>query len=688
VVDERGLFCDYMAIKIMKIVHVIPIAKGVPSKKLSYFTAKDVEAGALVLIPIRNRNIPALVDSVEDVKDMKSSLRKSDFNLKKIKSVKSSEFLRPEFVSACKEIAIYFMSGPGTAIKNFVPQAVLDGLSEKKSGEIGLNTKNKKETVKESRHSISIIYGLKEERLQHYRSVIRENFAKNKSVFFCLPTISDIMDFSSHLKKGIENYTFVLHNKLPKKKIVEEWEKAISENHPILIIATKSFLGLPRRDISNIILDYENSSAYKSQTRPYIDARKSVEIISKHIGSRLIFGDTFARSETAYRQESGEFHSPPIAASRPRVLSEADQVLVNMKELDAPASEEKRSTFTIISPQLLKVLNKTLKYNEKSILFINRKGHSPTTICMDCKRTILCEKCDSPMVLHKIKSDKKFSTTEEKFFFSCHKCFMETPAMDSCPYCGSWQLKSMGVGLQKITDELAAAMPELKIFTMDSESIKTEKQGQNLIKDFINSPGSVLVGTELIFSFIKEPVERVAIVSVDPLFTLPEFRINEKIFYLLLKLRSLAKKTFLIQTRMPDKSIFQYALRGNVSGFYKEEIENRKLFNYPPFKLLIKLIRESDDEKNLDKETSAAEELLKEWKPTAYRAFIPKIKNLFRQYILIKINPSDWPPKMPEKSEEDSAQTREERKDYEKLYNTIASLAGVWKIDIDPESLL
>jgi len=128
-----------MAIKIMKIVHVIPIAKGVPSKKLSYFTAKDVEAGALVLIPIRNRNIPALVDSVEDVKDMKSSLRKSDFNLKKIKSVKSSEFLRPEFVSACKEIAIYFMSGPGTAIKNFVPQAVLDGLSEKKSGEIGLN---------------------------------------------------------------------------------------------------------------------------------------------------------------------------------------------------------------------------------------------------------------------------------------------------------------------------------------------------------------------------------------------------------------------------------------------------------------------------------------------------------------------------------------------------------------------
>lgn len=671
----------------MKIAHVIPIAKGIPSKKLSYFTAKDVEAGALVLIPIKNRSIPAIVDSTEEAKNIKSSIRKSDFNLKKIKAIKSQSFLQPEFVAACKEIANYFMSGAGGVIKSFVPQAVLDNLSESHSGKI--KTANNKKPDATHNREISITYGLKEERLQHYRSVIRENFAKNKSVFFCLPTISDIMDFSSHLKKGIENYTFTLHNKLPKKKIVEEWEKAVSENHPVLIIATKSFLGLPRRDISDIILDYENSSAYKSQNRPYIDARKSVEIISKHTGARLIFGDTFARSETVFRQESGEFFSHS-ASSRPRVLSEAEQILVNMKELDAPATKESRSKLTVISPQLLKILNKAYKYNEKIILFINRRGYSPTTTCLDCKRVILCERCDSPMVLHKIREDKKFSKADEKFFFSCHKCLLETPATDHCPYCKGWQLKSIGIGLQKTIEEVSAIAPKLKIFTIDSDSIKTEKQGERIAKDFMNSPGSVLIGTELIFSFVKEPVERVAVVSIDPLFTLPEFRINERIFYLLLRLRAMAKKTFLAQTRMADKTVFQHALRGNVSGFYKEEIENRKLFNYPPFKLLIKLIKESGNEKALDRETQEVEKVLEEWKPSAYKAFIPKVKNLLRQYILIKVDPKDWPPNISktENQEDEEMVSPVQKRDYERLYKILASLSSSWKVDIDPESLL
>src|SRR3989344_5538344 len=170
----------------MKIIDVIPIAKGIPQEKLSYFTSKDVSVGALVSVPVR-----------------------------------------------------------------------------------------KKEII--------VIQSQYEERIHHYKSIVREELAKNKSVFLCLPTAADMENIAVELGRGIEKYVFVLSGKMPRKKITEEWKKIVEEKHPVLIIATKSFLSLPRRDFGAIIIDQESSSAYKNQKRPYTDARKATEIISDKI---------------------------------------------------------------------------------------------------------------------------------------------------------------------------------------------------------------------------------------------------------------------------------------------------------------------------------------------------------------------------------------------------------------------
>ena len=639
----------------MKIIDVIPIAKGIPQEKLSYFTSKDVSIGALVSVPIRKKEIPAIVSAVSDAKESKTSLKNSDFSIKPVKSVISANFITPEFLEACQKISEYYLSAPGSIIKDFVPQAILEGDFGSATSKMTAQTGNGRE--------ILVIQSNLEERIQRYKSIIREELAKNKSVFLCRPTAADMENIAVELGRGIEKYVFVLSGKMPKKKMVEEWKKIVEEKHPVLIIATKSFLSLPRRDFGAIIIDQESSSAYKNQKKPYTDARKAAEIISDKIKARLIFGDELIRTETFYRQEAGEFS--PSFDRRARLVSSAEQIIIDAKE----HFEEKKTTGRkfVSTPQLVRIMDEAAAENEKIIIFANRKGYNPTTICADCRRTMLCSKCDAPVVMRK--------TDLKNFTQRCHKCLSELPAPDRCPYCKSWRLESYGIGTQMVAEEMKGFFPDIKIFEMDSDSVPNEKAGKKIAEEFLSplagqAGGEILVGTEMIFSYINRPVDRVVAISVDGLFTLPEFKINEKVFHLLLKLKLLAKKSFIIQTRFPEMPIFDNVLRGNISEFYKGEIASRKTFQYPPFKLLIKITKEEKNESQLNKETETLQKILDEWKPASYSAFIPKVKNLHIKHVLLKIDPSSWPLKQ------------------EKLSRILSSLPPSWKIDIGPESLL
>ena len=628
----------------MKILTVIPISKGIFKNNLSYFTIKDVKPGSIVTVQVRKKNVPAVVISSVPVKNLKSDLKKSEFSLKPIKSIVSDSFFRPEFIEACQIAGDYFVSPPGLIIKNFIPAKIL---------ELDNPSSNNKEGKENGYFEASLLQMTKRERLQNYKSIIREEFAKGKSIFFCLPTLSDINRFSNELQKGIEKYSFVMHGNLPNKKVKEIWIKALKEKHPVLIIATKSFFSLPRNNISTIIIENESSPFFKSQTRPYADARKFAEILASKIKAKLIFGDSMIRTGTYSRL------NPTMTVSR--ILSEAEQIIIDMNQ--ESSTWQKTKNFPLISLKLQKIIKEAHENKEKIILFVNRRGYYPYTVCNDCMRTLLCEKCETPLVLHKKEDEKNVK-------FICHKCLKETLAPEKCPYCQSWRLMTLGIGIQKITEEIEKIFPHIKLFRIDSDLIKNPKQGNETIKNFLGAPGSILVGTEILFSYINHSVERVAVISLDSLFTLPDFRTNEKVFNTILKLRNLSQKTFLIQTRMPDKNLFNDAIRGNISGFYKNELDARKESGYPPFKLLIKITIEKKNSSELKKDLEKTEKMLEKWNPLAYPAFIPKVKNMHIWHLLLKIDPQTWPDKQQE------------------LRQILFFLQPLCKVDVDPESLL
>ncbi len=621
-----------------KLIKIAPIAKGV-FRDLSYFSAKNVSVGDLVSVEIRKRQIPAAVIDVKNVAEAKSELRKSPYQLKKISGILARGFFTKSFTKAAEKIAEYFSTSTGLIFFELCPKAVLDNTPAK------LQTGSDKK--KKDKRSVLVLQTSEKERIKFYKNLVRGEFAKNQSVFLCLPSPLMVEKYGGKIKKGIEKFTFAVHGRMSTKNLKKNWNDALLEEHPVLIISTSSFLALPRKDISYFIMEKEGSPFYKSQSRPFVDTRTAIQKIAREAESSLVFGDEIIRTETYQKKEGGKILAP-LPTSR-RITTNAEQTLINT-----------RGAKTSISPDLKKMIASARENNEKTILFLNRRGHGSSTVCNDCGYIVSCPQCDTPLVLHK----------ESGNIFTCHKCLFKAPARSSCPHCDGWNLKTLGWGIQQAEEETARLFPDAKIFRLDRDTAKTKKQADEILEKFESSPGSILLATEMFFSYFDGGADKVGVVSIDGLFNMPDFRINEKIFRLLLRLRMRAGKTFLVQTRIEEHAIFKNVFEGDLAGFYESELKFREALGYPPFKTLIKIGLEGKDREETLGKIKELEKKLEPWNPVSFPAFTSKIKNLYRFYILLRLEPDTWP------------------QGQEELHALLSSLPPTFKVDVDPESLL
>ena len=428
------------------------------------------------------------------------------------------------------------------------------------------------------------------------------------------------------LEKGIEGYAFILHGSIPPKKIIENWNKIINEKHPVVIIAVGSFLSLPRNDIETIVVERESSKSYKLQRRPYLDLRLTAECLAKKRNMKIFFADNFLRVETLWRENEGEIMQ--ASPFKFRSLSTALDKLVDMKSYKSP-----NDSFKIFSDEVETLIKKTKDESEQMIILATRRGVAPSTVCGDCQNIVTCNDCSSPVVLHKV---------GEKSFFMCHRCGERRSTEEYCKVCGSWKLGVVGIGIDLVTQKIKDKFPEISIFQIDSDTVKTDKSAHQIIQKFKAQPGSVLVGTEMMLQYLHEKVENSAIISLDSLFALPDFRIQEKILYMLIRIRSLTTKLFIAQTRRPNEKVFEYGLKGNMSEFYKESIEERKKFNYPPFSNLIKITLEGEKDK-IVKEMEEIQNICEPFEIEIFPAFTHTVKGNYVLHGLIRLSHDNWP---------------------------------------------
>ena len=636
----------------MKILEVIPIARGIAKESLTYYTGVDVTPGTLVRVPLRKKVISGVVVSARDVRDAKSEIKNADFAIRKIEKIKSKQFITAAFIEAVNETATYLAGTSGAVLHSLIPKTILENADK-------LETKIQSPKIGRVAEKL-VVQASDEERYSTYKSLIREEFAKGQSVFFCLPTIQDIKKALEVLPKGIEQYTVVCHNSLGKKEILENWNKILNEPHPILIIGTGSYLSVPRHDISTIIIDHENARTYKSQTRPFVDIRTFAEILSVKIKAKVVFGDILLRTETLARHDAGELYE--ITPLKFRSLSTATHEIVNMRaeNLKPEVTEKgiKESHFQILSARLRELITENQENGERMFFFVARRGLFPTTVCADCGQIVTCHNCQAPTVLHK-------STTEN--FFLCHRCGERRNALEKCGKCAGWRLTTLGIGIDRVVEELMELFPDQKIFKLDADSASTHKKALDIAQKFYAAPGSILVGTEMALLYLDERIENSAVVSMDTFFSIPDFRINEKILNILLKIRTMSAKNVIIQTRDIERTLFDYAVKGNLADFYKEELALRKALNYPPNSTLIKITLNGDKRTV----TEAMEKLhvdLDPYELDVFPAFIPLSKGKFSMHALLRLPAGEWVD--------------------QRLLAKLQSLSPAFIVNVDPESLL
>lgn len=651
----------------MYIVTVIPIKKGPQKEYLTYFSSINIPLGSIVVVPIRFKNADAVVIGIEKASDLKSDLKTRDYQLKKVISIKGSSPFTSSFFQACEKMKTYTQGNLGAVIKTFLPSVFLEKFSELKTPikkEVGIEIS---ENVK---HEKLIFQTLIPDRLSWYRTLIREAFAKKQSIFICVPTRYDIEKFKNELTKGIEQYVFSFHGEMTKKMMIATYNSAVTENHPILIIGTGMFLSIPRTDIRTIIIENESSDAYKKFSRPYVDIRSFAEIFSSIENIKLIFGDTLLRPETLHRHENKELGevSPPIFR-----LPQVDrQIIVDMKE---EVNEKKEKEFKVLSKTTRDMIEYALSHGESVFLFSVRRGLAPMTICHDCNNTLLCPDCSTPIVLYGTKQRTATKIISTRIFM-CNKCGKKETTEIRCPECSSWNLTPLGIGTDRVYEEVKNLFPKANIVQIDKESTPTSKEAHEAILTFNKSAGSILIGTEMVFSYLNNEVTHSAIISLDGLLSIPSFNITQKILHIIEKLNYLTKRNLIIQTRIPENHILRHILSGNVLPLYREDLKERKQFGYPPFKRLIK-ITFTGTTSETEKARIFLEKLLSNYEPQIFSAFIGKVKGQYITNTVIKVDPSLWP-----------LLTDDKKNVNEYLAQNLSAIPPSFSINVDPEDLL
>jgi len=653
----------------MKILTLIPLQKTTFTEELTYFSTQEIALGSIVTITIRNKKILGLVIGSTDASEAKSEIKNMDFNLKKIIDVKDISIFKKEFLESVLQTSKYFILNKSTLISYLIPSVLkenYDTISQayKKNDQSIATEKNSNLNIKTEKLLYQASF---DDRISYYKTLIRESFANKKSIFIVLPTERDIENFEEYFKKGIENFTFAIHSGLKGKKIINIIGNAVSCNHPVLIIATAPFLSIPRNDIQTIILENESSSMYRTMANPQFDLRTFVEIFASNTGSRLILGDTLLRFETLGRLDTISTIELRPASFRVAFEGEIEILEKNKKNF---LGEEK---FKVISDTSIEVINKSLQKNKNIFVFSLRKGLATFTVCKNCGTEVSCENCLSPVVLYKSRDGKKR-------MFVCNKCKTNFDPTMTCTHCGSWDLIPLGIGTDTIYEEIHKNVnPEYKekIFKLDKEIAKSSKDAEKIIGEFEKNRGAVLVGTEMALFYLKNKPSISIIASFDSLWSIPNFKMSEKILQIILKILNKTENQLIIETKNTEDEAIQSIKNGNFMSYVRSELEDRKNLGYPPYKRFIKISYTGEKEETAQVKKYLSD-FFKDYDCTIFGGSSEKFKEKYTTNLLIKINPDIW-----------SINNLQEGKNLDlELSKKLTSLQNIFKISIDPEDLL
>ena len=428
-----------------------------------------------------------------------------------------------------------------------------------------------------------------------YLEWIQKIKESGQQILFMIPEIALTTHIIQRLESIFESDVIVYHSRISEKSRMEAYH-SVRFGAP-LVIGTRSSLLLPFQNLGLIIIDEEHDRSYKQiNPAPRYQARDSAIYLAHQSGARVILGTATPALESVLNVQEGKY-GHVLMKQRFGMMEMPAIEIIDMRQIKL--SEEQAEIG--FSPLLLQTIHQTLDAGRQVMVFQNRRGFAPVYLCDHCGHLIRCDSCDVSMTYHKF-SEK----------LQCHYCRKEKPVPGECPSCHFWSMKMFGMGTEKLEEYLKMLLPDVAVDRMDYDTASGRKRLERILTRFSNNETQVLVGTQMIAKGLDfENVGLVVVPRADQLFAFPDFRSAEYALQMLRQVggRSGRKKEqgrVMIQTYNPDHPVIQSLLTGDDRDFYQQELEERKIFRFPPYYRLVKVTFRN---KNQKKNTKVAYEL-------------------------------------------------------------------------------
>lgn len=461
-----------------------------------------------------------------------------------------------------------------------------------------------------------------------YMQIIEKVLKHGETAIMLVPEISLTPQMVEQFSNRFGNQIAALHSALSEGEKYDEWRR-IARGEASIVIGARSAIFAPLKNIGIIIMDEEHSDSYKQGDKsPRYHARDVAIWRAKYHSCPVLLGSATPSLESMARAEKGVYQ---LLVLKERVNGKG---LPNVEIIDM--NKEAKNGISHITKRLLGELSSCIDRGEQAILFLNRRGFSTFVTCKNCSETIKCPNCDITLTYHK-----------SNRMLRCHYCGYATPLPKVCPNCNEEALSDLGVGTEKIEEELHGLLPNARVLRMDVDTTSRKGAHKKMIDAFRNHEYDILLGTQIVAKGLDfSDVTLVGVINADTSLNIPDFRSSENTYSLLSQVagrsgRSQKTGKVYIQTFNPDHYAISFVKEHDYLGFYREEMKIRRRLGYPPFYFLCYLKISGKEADYLFQESLKIKRSLERnlhhttiLGPTTLAVF--KVNNIYRYGIILK----------------------------------------------------
>lgn len=481
-------------------------------------------------------------------------------------------------------------------------------------------------------HDTTLLHGVTGSgKTEIYMHLIDYVLMMGRQVLFLVPEIALTTQLTTRLQRVFGEKIVIYHSKFTDNERVDIWRKLLKTSEPLVVLGARSAVFLPFASLGLVIVDEEHEPSYKQvDPAPRYNGRDTALMLARMHGAKSLLGSATPAIETYAKCFNGRYGLSTLLDRY------GDVQLPSMQLVDMKLAYKKHQVNGPFAVETHDIITEAIANDRQAIVFLNRRGYAPMVMCTSCGWIPKCEACDVALTYHQ-RIDR----------LVCHYCGTQYPVPQVCPACGEPGLEIKGFGTERIEEEIVKQFPDVPMSRLDLDTTRNKDGYENVITEFSQRKTSILVGTQMVTKGLDfAGVSAVAVVNADMMINMPDFRATERAFNMIEQVAGRAGRrdtvgTVAIQTYNPSHPIFTHLLKHDYAGFYDEQIEERQLYNYPPFTRIIYIYIKHRDERVLDNLASRMGQELRQLLGNRVNGpdlpHVSRVQSLFIRRLMLKV---------------------------------------------------